>query len=53
MKKIEELTLYLIGKDQIIKEQQKKLSDQELINKASEERLKRVEMALDSLKNKQ
>lgn len=53
MKKVEELTLYLIEKDQIIKEQQKKLYDQELINKASEERLKRVEMALDSLKNKQ
>ncbi|QEM09116.1 hypothetical protein [Mucilaginibacter rubeus] len=50
LKKVEELTLYLIEKDQIIKEQQKKLSDQELINKVSEERLKRLESFLPSLK---
>ncbi|MGF7073838.1 hypothetical protein [Mucilaginibacter sp. 3215] len=50
LKKVEELTLYLIEKDQIIKEQQKKLSDQELINKVSEERLKRLESLLPLLK---
>jgi hypothetical protein len=53
MKKVEELTLYLIEKDQIITEQQKKLSDQELINKTSEERLKRLERLLPSLKTNQ
>ena len=50
MKKVEELTLYLIEKDQIINKQQKKLSDQELINKVSEERLKRLESLLPLLK---
>jgi hypothetical protein len=53
MKKVEELTLYLIEKDQIISEQQKKLSDQELINKTSEERLKRLERLLPPLKTNQ
>lgn len=53
MKKVEELTLYLIEKDKTINEQQRKLSEQELINRVSEERLKRLESLLPSLKTNQ
>jgi|GEM_PF-889305 len=49
LKKIEELTLYLIDKEKIITEQQRKLADQEKINELSGERLKRIEKSLSAL----
>jgi hypothetical protein len=46
LKKVEELTIYLIEKDKVISEQQHKLTEQEKINKSNEERLKRIEKLL-------
>ncbi|MXV14532.1 hypothetical protein [Hufsiella ginkgonis] len=47
LQKVEELTLYMIEKDKEIAAQNKKLGDQQAINKALEERLRKLESKIN------